>query len=326
MCAALNVDIRSEVCHEFEPQGISVVAILAESHCAIHTWPEEDKRSATVDIFTCGGTDPVTVVPLAVRALGATSSSFTVAEREVGGTASIQRYPGFPEYILADPPYGHFPQPVFRRGIGREYLMDPEGLSWSRFFVSGAYTPPTGKDILLLHPCTWAKPYDFSSFITRLRGITDTHDRVHRVIISNVGLVPFEYQMNPFFCSYDYMDVSGNLSDIEQEEQRDVFRQVTSERIQEYIKSNRVHYKAVILLGHPVAHGYHEAVSRVSRDLGLVGFQAPAVDTYRKAVADSRGDRDIDAPLFAVRSLEEISRKLGVLEKELGRMKVPSDG
>jgi S-adenosylmethionine/arginine decarboxylase-like enzyme len=35
----------------FEPQGISVVVILAESHVAIHIWPEE--HQASVDIHVC---------------------------------------------------------------------------------------------------------------------------------------------------------------------------------------------------------------------------------------------------------------------------------
>ena len=38
--------------HRFEPQGVSGVVILAESHVALHTWPEHG--FAAVDIFTCG--------------------------------------------------------------------------------------------------------------------------------------------------------------------------------------------------------------------------------------------------------------------------------
>ena len=38
--------------HQFAPQGVSGVAIIAESHISIHTWPEYDY--AAVDIFTCG--------------------------------------------------------------------------------------------------------------------------------------------------------------------------------------------------------------------------------------------------------------------------------
>jgi len=38
--------------HKFDPQGVSAVGLLAESHLSIHTWPE--RGYAAVDIFTCG--------------------------------------------------------------------------------------------------------------------------------------------------------------------------------------------------------------------------------------------------------------------------------
>ena len=38
--------------HYFTPQGVSGVVVIAESHLAIHTWPEYGY--AAVDIFTCG--------------------------------------------------------------------------------------------------------------------------------------------------------------------------------------------------------------------------------------------------------------------------------
>ena len=37
--------------HVFEPQGVSGVVIIAESHFAVHAWPEHDY--AAVDLFTC---------------------------------------------------------------------------------------------------------------------------------------------------------------------------------------------------------------------------------------------------------------------------------
>lgn len=37
--------------HRFAPQGISGVVVIAESHIAIHTWPEENY--AAIDVFTC---------------------------------------------------------------------------------------------------------------------------------------------------------------------------------------------------------------------------------------------------------------------------------
>lgn len=44
--------IISSSFHKFEPQGVSGVVIIAESHFTIHAWPEHNY--AAVDIFTCG--------------------------------------------------------------------------------------------------------------------------------------------------------------------------------------------------------------------------------------------------------------------------------
>lgn len=38
--------------HKFEPQGLTAVAVLAESHMSIHSYPE--LGYAAVDVFTCG--------------------------------------------------------------------------------------------------------------------------------------------------------------------------------------------------------------------------------------------------------------------------------
>jgi S-adenosylmethionine decarboxylase len=38
--------------HKFNPYGVSGMVVIAESHLAIHTWPEYGY--AAVDIFTCG--------------------------------------------------------------------------------------------------------------------------------------------------------------------------------------------------------------------------------------------------------------------------------
>ena len=37
---------------KFDPQGLSCVILLAESHISIHTWPESSY--AALDVFTCG--------------------------------------------------------------------------------------------------------------------------------------------------------------------------------------------------------------------------------------------------------------------------------
>jgi S-adenosylmethionine decarboxylase len=39
---------------KFEPQGVTLLALLAESHASIHTWPEIGY--CAIDLYTCGDT------------------------------------------------------------------------------------------------------------------------------------------------------------------------------------------------------------------------------------------------------------------------------
>jgi S-adenosylmethionine decarboxylase len=55
---AARATIVQTVFHKFAPWGISGVVVIAESHLAIHTWPE--KRYAAIDLFTCGSTVDMT--------------------------------------------------------------------------------------------------------------------------------------------------------------------------------------------------------------------------------------------------------------------------
>lgn len=53
--------------HHFGPEaGLSGVAVLAESHISIHTWPE--RGYAAMDIFMCGACDPYKAIPVLRRA------------------------------------------------------------------------------------------------------------------------------------------------------------------------------------------------------------------------------------------------------------------
>src|SRR5579863_233164 len=55
--------------HHFQPNGVSGVAVLAESHISIHTWPEAGY--AALDVFMCGSADPDMCVPVLREAFSA---------------------------------------------------------------------------------------------------------------------------------------------------------------------------------------------------------------------------------------------------------------
>jgi S-adenosylmethionine decarboxylase len=70
------LDISS---HKFNPQGVTIVALLSESHISIHTWPEDG--SAALDVFTCGDTNPEVSMMYMIEALQATDYNLKCIRR-----------------------------------------------------------------------------------------------------------------------------------------------------------------------------------------------------------------------------------------------------
>ncbi|MBQ9688205.1 S-adenosylmethionine decarboxylase proenzyme [bacterium] len=80
--------------HRFNPYGISGVVIIAESHLAIHTWPE--LGYAAVDLFTCGSKcDPTVAFEYLRKCFASKSSSYTALKRGIidEETSSVAHLP-----------------------------------------------------------------------------------------------------------------------------------------------------------------------------------------------------------------------------------------
>ena len=68
------------ISNKFDPQGVTAIALLAESHISIHTWPESSYSA--VDIFTCGqNMRPEVASQYLIEALKAEEHSLRVIER-----------------------------------------------------------------------------------------------------------------------------------------------------------------------------------------------------------------------------------------------------
>ena len=68
--------------HHFNPQGVSGVVVIAESHISIHTWPEFGY--AAVDVFTCGtAVNPQIAADVLIEKLGAKNHSMMEIPRGV---------------------------------------------------------------------------------------------------------------------------------------------------------------------------------------------------------------------------------------------------
>ncbi len=65
LCGATLLHIHT---HKFSPQGVSGVAVLAESHISVHTWPEIGYGA--FDVFMCGDANPWRAVDVLKAAFG----------------------------------------------------------------------------------------------------------------------------------------------------------------------------------------------------------------------------------------------------------------
>ncbi|MGH7736548.1 MAG: adenosylmethionine decarboxylase [Candidatus Tyrphobacter sp.] len=79
---AAKATVMEVAFHRFEPQGVSGVVVLAESHISIHTWPE--LGYAAMDFYTCGAhTNPWQACEYAAAALHAKSTITSEVKRGV---------------------------------------------------------------------------------------------------------------------------------------------------------------------------------------------------------------------------------------------------
>lgn len=74
VCGATLLHIHT---HKFSPQGVSGVAVLAESHISVHTWPEIGYGA--FDVFMCGDAQPWK----AVEVLGEAFETSEIDAREL---------------------------------------------------------------------------------------------------------------------------------------------------------------------------------------------------------------------------------------------------
>lgn len=81
--AEAGANVIEVVGHRFSPCGVTVLALLAESHASIHAYPEIG--AAFADVFTCGErADPERAVQLIARALGTSSVRLSTTKRGDG--------------------------------------------------------------------------------------------------------------------------------------------------------------------------------------------------------------------------------------------------
>ncbi|ABC98790.1 spermidine synthase [Synechococcus sp. 63AY4M2] len=96
-----NSTLLGELCHPFEPQGITALALLGESHISIHTWPEAGY--AAVDVFTCGRhTRPEAACEYLIQVFQARRYSLRKLPRRTTDAAPIEEMADFPKALSCE--------------------------------------------------------------------------------------------------------------------------------------------------------------------------------------------------------------------------------
>lgn len=90
--------------HQFSPHGVTATATLAESHIAIHTWPEYGYFAA--DLFFCGAGEPKRAMHILKTALQAGQVTMREIPRgfdsEAGGDSVLPAM-GVEEPVYTEP-------------------------------------------------------------------------------------------------------------------------------------------------------------------------------------------------------------------------------
>ena len=135
--------------HNFQPQGTTVVIVLAESHVSIHTWPEWG--GATIDAYTCGNADPERLVDLVIAGLAPTTVRRATVPRTVPGGPDDAGF-RFAEFITPVDRYEHDLAEVLAEGTTdyQDFLIGRSEV-WGRMLILDGVVQSTEADEFIYH-------------------------------------------------------------------------------------------------------------------------------------------------------------------------------
>lgn len=135
--------------HAFEPQGVTAIVVLAESHVSIHTWPEWG--GATLDAYTCGAADPELLMDIVIEELNPAIVRRAAVPRTVPGGADDRGF-RFAEFITPADRYEHDIAEVIVEGSTQyqDYMIGRSDV-WGRMLVLDGVVQSTEADEFIYH-------------------------------------------------------------------------------------------------------------------------------------------------------------------------------
>lgn len=116
-------------------------------------------------------------------------------------------------------------------GTSEHQLLHPHFEKWQKWLLE-EYKPPENK-IALFIPCAAIKPY-YNSPIHKIMNETllEFEEKIHKIVISNAGVIPYEFADKYPFNSYDWNPLA------ESDDIKEKYYTVTRDRIQSYLEKH----------------------------------------------------------------------------------------
>lgn len=132
-------------------------------------------------------------------------------------------------------------------GVGIDQIEHPHFQEWFKFIIEG-YKPPKPPRICLFIPCSAIKPY-YGSPIHKVinKSMEKYEDYLHKIVISNAGIIPYEFSNRYPFNSYDWNPK------LETEEIKKIYIEITVNRLITFFNKHSTKYIGFISYFRPDA-------------------------------------------------------------------------
>ena len=215
--------------------------------------------------------------------------------------------PQFPQKIKKE-----YKEKGIIKGAKIENLINRAYEIWEEYILY-FFKPKSEKDILFLIPCAARKPYYLSKthrLIKRTVAGFQIFKRMHWVVVSNPGVIPYEFVDFWPFKNYDWPEWE------ETDELKELYYKVTKERVKRFLERHKDNYKIIVTFFKPDSLTF-KAVDEAIKELGLENKTFHGIDekVYEEAKKEEK------RPLFSKKVLESFKERL----KEIQRLISKSD-
>jgi predicted RNA-binding protein len=127
-------------------------------------------------------------------------------------------------------------------GVGLAQLKHPHFEIWQEYLVNNYELK---KEIIIFIPCAAIKPYKNSPIHKEFNKVINKFQNVQKIVISNAGLIPYEFCDEYPFNSYDWNPLFENAKI------KELYIKITSKRIYDFFRNkliNKNSYKFISYL------------------------------------------------------------------------------